>query len=145
MDLDPTVAPGRVPTLSSAVIRVLALPTPIVTTIAVMCLASQTRSAAAKQVSPNNESPGEFLISADTSDPDYMQDLPYAQPDREFTGMNNGRLALYYEIVMLLFPLAIAIGAIVCRKQTSTELRGSDFPRTGEEGSSQYFSDQVFR
>jgi hypothetical protein len=126
---------------TSGTVRAMAPPMlcTIVAMIAVFCLTCQTLSAAAKSVSPNTESPGEFSISADKTDPDYTQDyVPQEQPEREYIEINNGRLALYYEMVMLFFALAIGIGAIVCRERTSREIRVSDFSRpTGEKPYSQ--------
>jgi hypothetical protein len=118
----------------------------IVAVIAVLSLTCQTLSAAAKSVKSSTESPGETSISTDKTDPDYMQDyVPQGQPEREYLEINNGTLAFYYEMVMLFFVLAIGIGAIMCRKRTSSEVRGSDFPRwTGEDRCS-HFSDRALR
>jgi len=130
MTASPTIVPSA--NLPSGVVRALAPPwlRIIVAMFAVLCLTCQTFSAAAKSVNPNTESPGETSISADPTDPDYTQDyVPQEQPKREYMEINNGRLALYYEIVMLLFALVLGIGAIICRERTGSEVRDSDFPR----------------
>src|SRR5215467_1965048 len=128
-------AHARVPKVSFSVILTVALRRLLVTIAAVACVlvmyvASHPVRAAKLADAQNTPSLPGSSISAYVTEPDYSQDyVPQKQSQPEFREINNGRLALYYEIVMLFFALAIAIGAIVCRERTSSEVGGSNCPR----------------
>jgi len=122
MATQPAAAPARVPKVSFSVIRIVArwlLRTiAAIVCVLVMYVASHTVPAAKLAVTQNTPSLPGSSISAYVAEPDYTQDyVPEKQSDGEFAQIKVGRLALYYEMMMLFTGLVIGIGAIVRRVQ----------------------------
>ena len=86
--------------------------------VLVMYVASHTVRAVKVAVTRNTHSLHASSISAFIAEPDYPPDyVPEKQSDGEFAQIKVGRLALYYEMVMLFTALVIGIGALVRRVQ----------------------------
>ena len=115
-------AAAAAPNISFNMIRTLAWPWLLRTIAAIACVlvmyvASHSHAVPAAAVAVTGNTPGSS-ISPHIAEPDYTQDyVPEKQSDGEFAQIKVGRLALYYEMVMLFIALGIGIGALARRVQ----------------------------